>query len=86
MEAVRQQFRDYGLEVFDTTLLELKTNMSRTQEIQDYLNKNPEITNYVILDDTKIEEPLKDRWVQCLFKNGLTKKLAEQAIEILKEK
>lgn len=60
--------------------------MSRTAEIQHYLNEHPSITKYVILDDDEIKEPLKTHWVRCLFKNGLTRKLAEQAIEILKEK
>ena len=83
--AVRQQLQAQNLEIIDTTLMELTTKMSRTDEIQDYLNKHPEIINYVILDDTEIKEPLSDHWVRCLFKNGLTKKLADEAIRILKE-
>ena len=85
-EAVRRQLQAQNLDIMDTTLMELTTKMSRTEEIQDYLNKNPNIINYVILDDTEIKEPLADHWVRCLFKNGLTKKLAEEAIRILKEK
>lgn len=60
--------------------------LSRTNEIKLYLDEHPSITKYVILDDDKIEEPLADHWVQCFFKQGLTKKLADKAIEILKEK
>ena len=86
LAAVKKQLKSYNLELFDTTIMNIMSTMSRTAEIQLYLKEHPSITNYVILDDDEIKEPLKTHWVHCLFKNGLTKKLAEQAIEILKEK
>ena len=86
LAAVKKQLKSYNLELFDTTIMDIMSTMSRTTEIQHYLNEHPSITKYVILDDDEIKEPLKTHWVRCLFKNGLTRKLAEQAIEILKEK
>lgn len=86
LNAVKKQLKSYNLELFDTTIMDIMSTMSRTEEIQLYLKEHSSITNYVILDDDEIKGPLKTHWVHCLFKNGLTKKLAEQAIEILKEK
>lgn len=85
-KAIERQLRFYGLEIADTTIQDIRTNLSRTQEIQLYLDEHPSITNFVILDDTEIEGLLSKHWVRCLFKNGLTKKLAKEAIQILKEK
>lgn len=86
-KAVERQLRFYGLEIADTTEKNYKPGLnSRTAEIQDYLKQHPSITKFVILDDDEIKEPLKNHWVRCLFKDGLTKKLAKEAIQILKEK
>lgn len=86
LDAVKKQLKAYGLELYDTTIMDIMETLSRTDEIKLYLDEHPSITKYVILDDAEIKEPLADRWVRCLFKNGLTKKLADEAIEILKEK
>lgn len=83
---VKQQLKVFDLEVKDTTIMELWTTMSRTAEIKRHLAEHPEIENYVILDDANIEEPLTSHWARCLFKNGLTRKVAEEAIKILEEK
>ena len=64
--------------------MDVVKTLSRTDEIKLYLDEHPFITKYVILDDDEIKEPLTNHWVRCLFKNGLTKKLADRAIEILK--
>ena len=86
LNAIKRQFKEYNLILADTTILNIMSTLSRTEEIQLYLKEHPFITKYVILDDDEIKEPLKQNWVRCLFKNGLTRKLAEQAIEILEEK
>lgn len=86
LDAVKKQLKAYGLELYDTTIMDTMKTLSRTDEIKLYLDEHPSITKYVILDDVEIKEPLADHWVRCLFKNGLTKKLADEAIEILKEK
>ena len=85
-DAVKYQLKFYGMEIYDITIMDIMKTMSRTDEIKLYLDEHPSITKYVILDDDEIKEPLVDHWVRCLFKNGLTKKLADKAIEILKEK
>lgn len=64
--------------------MDVVKTLSRTDEIKLYLDEHSFITKYVILDDDEIKEPLASHWVRCLFKNGLTKKLADRAIEILK--
>ena len=74
------------MELEDTTIIDVMKTLSRADEIKLYLDEHPSITKYVILDDDEIKEPLIDHWVRCLFKNGLTKKLADEAIEILREK
>ena len=60
--------------------------MSRAEEIQLYLDEHSEIENYVILDDDIIDYPLSNKWVRCLFKEGLTAEKANEAIEILGRK
>lgn len=85
-DKIKQQLKIFNLEIKDTTIMNISTTMSRTAEIKQHLEMNPKIENYVILDDATIEEPLTSHWVRCLFKTGLTKKLADEAIEILKEK
>lgn len=85
-KAVKQQLKAYNIEIEDTTIMDVTKTMSRTDEIKLYLNEHPSIIKYVILDDANIEEPLTDHWARCLFKNGLTKQVADKAIEILKEK
>ena len=86
LKSVKLQLKAYDMELEDTTIMDIMKTMSRTEEIKLYLNEHPSITKYVILDDDEIKEPLADHWVRCSFKNGLTKKLADEAIEILKEK
>lgn len=82
-EEVKQQLGAQGLEIFDSTILDVCYTMSRTAEIQLYLDTHPEIKEYVILDDDIILEPLSNNWVKCLFAEGLTAEKAAEAIEIL---
>ena len=86
LNAVKRQFKEHNLVLADTTIMNIMSTLSRTDEIQLYLREHPSVTKYVILDNDEIRVPLKKNWVRCLFKNGLTRKLAEQAIEILEEK
>lgn len=83
-DAVKKQLAIVGLEIFDCTNMDIRINMNRTQEIEEHIKANIDrIKNYVILDDDIIKEPLDKHWVRCTFKEGLTHKLAEQAVEIL---
>ena len=75
-----------GLEIFDTTIMDIRRNISRAGEIQLYLDEHSEVENYVILDDDIIDYPLSNKWVRCLFKEGLTTEKAIEAIEILGRK
>lgn len=56
----------------------------RGYEIQEYLNKHPEVTNYVILDDsTDMLAEQFDNFVNTDEKVGLTEEDADAAIKIL---
>ena len=59
LNAVKRQFKEYNLILADTTILNIMSTLSRTEEIQLYLKEHPFITKYVILDDDEIKEPLK---------------------------
>jgi len=57
---------------------------TRGEEIERFLKKNP-CENYVILDDYTdfTEEQLKNHFVHCSNKDGLTEEKTNQAIKIL---
>ena len=59
------------MEIFDTTIMDIRRNMSRAEEIQLYLDEHSEVENYVILDDDIIDYPLSNKWVRCFFKEGI---------------
>ena len=81
------QMVDWGkFEFFD--------EVERGHEIQDWIDKHPEVTNYVILDDDNdMLESQRNNFVRCANNKdhedcvdigyGLTKQCAEQAIKIL---
>jgi hypothetical protein len=58
----------------------------RGNEIALYLKHNPEITNFVIIDDDSDLEPYMDRLVKVNGKNGLTFSDAEKVIRKFGEK
>jgi len=74
----------FNLEPFiDTTAIN-DCHIRRGFEIQDWLDKHPEITNYVIIDDmNEMLESQNSRFVHTSMDRGLTPELAEQAIAIL---
>jgi hypothetical protein len=66
------------------------TDGDRADEIWDWLNNHPEIKQYVILDDDRLEmkrdnsDPILDlHFVQTAWLDGLQDKHVERAIEIL---
>lgn len=71
----------YRIEIFDYTPELMWSN--RGKEIELYLEMHPGIKNYVILDDSKEVDPENPHFVKTEMKHGLTKELAERAIEIL---
>jgi hypothetical protein len=57
----------------------------RGKEIQDWLDRHPEVTSYVVLDDESSDMPkLLDRLVKPDRYIGLTKENVQQALDILK--
>lgn len=81
---LRQKLLSYGIPLQDRTG---KWRKTRAQEITEYLNKHPEITNYVILDD--VPDFSSIGYENVILTNsflGLTERNAQEAIEILEEK
>ena len=82
---IHKQLKRKNIDFIDTTPIEITVKMSRADEINAWLEKHPEIDNYVILDDEEIKDiELIPHWVKTTFKHGLTRDKAEQAIKILK--
>lgn len=82
---VHKQLKRKNIDFIDTTPIEITIKMSRADEINAWLEKHPEIDNYVILDDEEIKDiKLIPHLVKTTFKHGLTRDKAEQAIKILK--
>lgn len=82
---IHKQLKRKNIDFIDTTPIEITVKMSRADEINAWLEKHPEIDNYVILDDEEIKDiELIPHWVRTTFKHGLTRDKAEQAIKILK--
>ena len=70
--------------VIDKTI---HTGERRGYEIQDYLDKHPDVTNYVILDDSSdMLDSQREHFVKTSPSFGLTKEDAERAIAILERK
>lgn len=58
----------------------------RGEEIDDYLNSHPEVTNYVILDDDRdMLEKQQDRFVHTDTYLGINEEDVTKAISILKQ-
>ena len=82
---VHKQLKRKNIDFIDTTPIEITIKMSRADEINAWLEKHPDIDNYVILDDEEIKDiKLIPHLVRTTFKHGLTRDKAEQAIKILK--
>lgn len=82
---IHKQLKRKNIDFIDTTPIEITVKMSRADEINAWLEKHPDIDNYVILDDEEIKDiKLTPHWVKTTFKHGLTRDKAEQAIKILK--
>ena len=60
-------------------------NDSRGQQIQDYVDAHPEITEYVIIDDDgDMLESQNDHFVQTDIEVGFSGRNLDQCLEILK--
>ena len=56
---------------------------TRGEEIQQWLNSTPRVTDFVILDDNDTMGELGDRLIQCSMQVGLSKQDADLAIQLL---
>lgn len=58
----------------------------RGNEIREYLNSHPEVTNFVIVDDDTDMYPYLDNLVKTDSRDGLTFSKAERIVEMFGEK
>lgn len=83
-KGLKDIFKQSGIlgEIIDIT--PNKKSGIRGEEIKEWLNNHPEVTNYVILDDNSdmLEEQLP-YFIQTTWKKGLEEQHADKAIEIL---
>lgn len=78
---LKNELRRYGIEIQGYTPELAWSN--RGKEIELWLGMHPYIQNYVILDDSKEVDQTNQRFVKTTMEHGITKELAERAIEIL---
>jgi len=85
-EMIDDIFNSYNLN-YDYLSLK-RTHRKRSDEILYYLSNNPDITNYVILDDNDMgyseNSALASHFIDC-YKNGFDEEEYEKATEILKK-
>lgn len=80
---LQELLRQYGIEFYDYTP---ETHpFWRGGEIQEWLDKHPEVESFVILDDRNDIEPNMDRLVQTLNGEGITDENVAEAIGLLNQ-
>ena len=83
---LKSRLNEYDLHYLDVTPYLWKENSShqRGDEIREWLNNHPEVTNFVILDDEDdMCEFTKTHLVQTDYQHGLLQKHVDEAIELL---
>lgn len=70
---------DKNIEIIGCT--DVIEDQTRTEEIKTYLENHPEIENYVILDDEKVDD---DHFVQCCHGHGFGIEEFYEAMNILR--
>lgn len=77
--------RGFRGEVIDRTpdLYHQKHDRVRGDEIQDWLDRHPEVESYVILDDDSDMSTVAHRLVKTTFEEGLTEADVELAVRML---
>ena len=80
---INEIFSEYGLSVYDKTP---RLGYSREEEIQTWLTDNPDVTNFVVLDDMFLEDDfLEGHFVRTSsLRGGLDEDDTKEAIAILK--
>lgn len=79
---LRAELRKWGISFYDFTPV-IFNGINRGIEIDTWLKKHSEVSNFVILDDRDDMEPNKDHLVQTSYKKGLTKEKADEAVRVL---
>jgi hypothetical protein len=86
LEELQEMFGKYNISPsFIVGVTPVVDSRHRGQEVALYLKHNPEITNFIIIDDDSDLAPFMDRLVKVDGKNGLTFSDAEKAIDKFKE-
>ncbi|MBO7695754.1 MAG: hypothetical protein J6T10_24250 [Methanobrevibacter sp.] len=81
-EAINELKEYAGIEIVDRTPI---LDTTKGEEIQKYLDLNPHIKNYVIIDDdSDMLKKQMSHFVECNTINGFTKKEYKRALKILK--
>lgn len=85
LDMLQRCMKAYGItgEVIGMTFNDAWGTDRRGQEIQDYLDNNPNIEKFVILDDDSDMGPLLPHLIQTKFDNGLQDTHVEQIAAIL---
>lgn len=84
MDRLLEQLKAFGIEPVDTTILDMRVNMSRADEIKLWLDQHPEVTDYVVLDDDIMNIPEVGRHhIKTNMSRGLESNHVEQAKKIL---
>ena len=82
VETLRKQLGDFGMTIIDST--KSLCCKERGDEIKEWLDRHPEYTAFVVLDDDSDMTAVMDHFVQTRYwGRGLTAELADKAIEIL---
>ncbi len=77
--------RSYGIEPLES-MTDIGMDVYKCDGIGSWLSKHPEVTDYVILDDSKVDglEQFGSRFLLIKKRHGLTAASANKAIAILK--
>lgn len=80
-----ERFKEKNLTILDSTK-EIRGEFSefipRSIEIEEWLDRHPEVTNFAILDDGDDAE-IKGHFFETNFQDGLTAEIAQKVIEYL---
>ena len=79
---INEIFSKHGMSVLDKTPL---LNCNRENEIEEWLGKNPQVKNFVVLDDRFLDsKTIRDHFVKTSgYSSGLNEECTQKAIEIL---
>lgn len=84
MSRLLEQLNTFDIVPIDTTIEDMRVNMSRAQEIKLWLDQHPEVENYVVLDDEVMNIPEIGRHhIKTNMSRGLEPNHVEQAKKVL---